>query len=262
MRYEESPVSPEIAPFVERFWSFAVEPHEADEIGHVIPPDGCINIAVVQPAPHAPMIVGLSGPALRAIRLNVHKGALYYGLRLRPEAAGIVSGGQAQGLVGRQCGLYEVNPALAQALMQLAMPDGMAAFAGAVTPLIGAFIRPLPLPDPAVARMVALLMQADPEVGLSDILAAEALSERQMRRRFIRATGLTPKTFARIRRVRRAIVDLTLNHRPNAAEISFAHGFADQPHLAREVRDVFGLSAGLLTQYLNQIIHINLAERS
>ena len=89
-----------------------------------------------------------------------------------------------------------------------------------------------------------------------------AVGERQLRRRFQRETGLSPKVFARLRRVRRACIDLAYRGPGNVATISADHGYADQPHFTRELKAVFGMSPLQLRAYLDQIRHFNLLELS
>jgi hypothetical protein len=65
-----------------------------------------------------------------------------------------------------------------------------------------------------------------------------AMSERTMQRHFLRTTGLTYKSFTQIERARKAMALLQVG-RP-AADVAFALGYADQPHMIRSLKAIMG----------------------
>lgn len=65
-----------------------------------------------------------------------------------------------------------------------------------------------------------------------------AMSERTLQRHFLRTTGLTYKGFTQIERARKAM-SLLQAGRP-AADIAFALGYADQPHMIRSLKAFMG----------------------
>ena len=67
-----------------------------------------------------------------------------------------------------------------------------------------------------------------------------AMSERQLERLFNEHAGIPPKMFARIARFRRAII--SARQGMPLAVAAAAHGYADQSHFTREVRDLTALS--------------------
>jgi len=67
-----------------------------------------------------------------------------------------------------------------------------------------------------------------------------AMSERTMQRHFLRTTGLTYKTFTQIERAQKAIA-LLQQGRPGA-DVAFALGYSDQPHMIRSVKAIMGLT--------------------
>lgn len=69
---------------------------------------------------------------------------------------------------------------------------------------------------------------------------AAGLCPRQFRRRCLLATGLPPKTLARVLRLQRLLPALRLGQ-PMAAVAALA-GFADQAHMARDLRALTGLT--------------------
>jgi hypothetical protein len=69
-----------------------------------------------------------------------------------------------------------------------------------------------------------------------------AMSERTMQRHFLRTTGLTYKAFTQIERAQKAL-SLLQQGRP-AADVAFALGYADQPHLIRSLKAIMGQTPG------------------
>ncbi|MEV0275284.1 helix-turn-helix transcriptional regulator [Streptomyces sp. NPDC050610] len=95
--------------------------------------------------------------------------------------------------------------------------------------------------DPVIARTVEAM-----RAGLSvAALAAEVgLGERQLHRRCLAAFGYGPKTLARVLRMNRAL-DSARAGRPYA-EVAAETGYADQAHLARDVKALAGVPLSVL----------------
>ncbi|MER6263415.1 MULTISPECIES: helix-turn-helix domain-containing protein [unclassified Streptomyces] len=97
------------------------------------------------------------------------------------------------------------------------------------------------VPDPLLRRLVECLDEGRPVAGTADELE---LGARQLHRRCLGAFGYGPKTLARILRLQRALA-LARSGLPYA-ETAVRAGYADQPHLAREVRELAGRPLGRL----------------
>jgi transcriptional regulator GlxA family with amidase domain len=96
----------------------------------------------------------------------------------------------------------------------------------------------------------ARLLDADPALRVDQLARELALSERQLRRRFAAAVGISPKRYARTMRIRRAIA-LARPHRSWAA-IATAAGFYDQAHMIAEFRAVAGATPEALVAELRR----------
>jgi AraC-like DNA-binding protein len=93
-----------------------------------------------------------------------------------------------------------------------------------------------------VATPIARLLAAGATVA--DTAAEVGLSARQLHRRARELYGYGPKTLARILRLRRALA--LLDGGLPAGRVAADAGYADQPHLAREVRTLAGVPLGRL----------------
>lgn len=254
MRYEERPPSPAFARFIESFWAFEA-PAGVEPRPHVIVPDGTVSLSVtdVGPTPH----LMLTGPQTRARRVDVHPRGIYRGARFRAGAVKAVFGVAPGSWVDAVIPLAQFAPGLAAILTagynrQAGLTGFQAQVEAALAPDEAAL-------DAAVVALVAAIAAADGEAPLGGLMAAGALGPRQLRRRFVAATGLAPKTYARLRRVRRACIGLAAQAPVRLAALSLDAGYADQPHFSREMREIFGMSAQMLHAYLRQIAHHNVA---
>ncbi|MEV6180192.1 helix-turn-helix domain-containing protein [Streptomyces sp. NPDC052016] len=90
-------------------------------------------------------------------------------------------------------------------------------------------------PDPELRRLVAALAAGRPVAAAADELG---LGARRLHRRSLAAFGYGPKTLARILRLQRALA-LARAGLPYA-DTAARTGYADQAHLARDVRKLTG----------------------
>ena len=68
------------------------------------------------------------------------------------------------------------------------------------------------------------------------------VSPRQIARMFQRHVGMTPKRFARIRRLQRVLRSAHADPGQDWVVLAAEHGYADQSHLIRDFRDLTGLT--------------------
>ena len=232
------------------YWEFRV-PQETPPFQHTVPPDGGVSWSAKLPEG----LMLFNGPCLVPLQPELRGGDRFWGVRLWPGAstafftrppvelrnrAGLASQWvDAPWLEGlgrplRRCNdQSEAGKVLDRAL--LARLDDA---------------RPL---DGVVMDAVFAILRANGEVAIRAL--ARGISSRQLRRRFKAAVGLTPKELARIRRVRASIISALETTSDPWVELAWAHGYADQAHLAKEFRTLAGLPPKKLRAYLKTIEH-------
>jgi AraC-like DNA-binding protein len=99
------------------------------------------------------------------------------------------------------------------------------------------------LQDDAAPAVLAALNRSDAP-SMPALARQLGLSERTLRRRCETAFGYGPKTLARILRFQRFLRLLRHTAEPRLVDLAAASGFADQAHLARDVRSLGGLTPG------------------
>lgn len=197
-----------VAPALRRWFSAAWTVRPQAGTSHRILPDGHVDL-VWLPGEEAPLV---AGPATRPA--------------FAPPADGVVRGlrfaaGAAPALLG----------VAAHELRDLTVP------------LSALGSRPAREPD-ALVRAGAEALRAEPGLRMSAVAAAVGLSERQLRRRFVDWVGYGPKRYARICRLQRMLA--LAPGEPDGAALAVTAGYADQPHMVREVRELAGVTPGTL----------------
>lgn len=243
--YYELPPPPELAAHVMSFWGFEARlPAGAPHLHHIWP-DGCVSFAV-RIGPGLPGGLVIVGPTTEARRVVVEGGSVSRGMRLRPEAGKTILGFSPARLRD------SVQPAEAGALAaEIAAGDGQTfvdAFRSWIQPRLAT------PPDAALRTAVELAIDSHGDASVAEMAAASALGIRQFQRRFADATGLTPKEYARIRRVRSTLAAVLRGER-SWAVLAHDLGFADQAHMTRELGDVTGFTPTLLEDRLDAIEH-------
>ncbi|MBK3645243.1 helix-turn-helix domain-containing protein [Streptomyces sp. MBT33] len=201
-------------------------------VGRVLP-DGCMDLLwhdgrllVAGPDTHAYVTGGAPG--------------LWTGVRFFPGTAPSILGVPAHELRDRRVELAALRPAAEVRRLT-------ALVAAAPEPALGLEESALRLaaagtsPDPLLRHLVAALDAGRPVGRAADELG---LTARQLHRRSLVAFGYGPKTLARVLRLQRA-VGMARQGVP-FAETAARTGFADQAHLARDVKELAGVPLGRL----------------
>jgi AraC-like DNA-binding protein len=81
---------------------------------------------------------------------------------------------------------------------------------------------------------------------VAELAKSLGLSDRHLRRLVMDETGMSPRRFARIQRFHALLRSADCAARLEWAALAFRHGYADQPHLIREVQDLAGVTPARL----------------
>jgi AraC-like DNA-binding protein len=205
-------------------WRSLVPPGDR---GTRILPDGCLDLIWNDGA------VFVAGPDTVTEVSTAPAGSRFAALRFAAGTGPEVLGVPADELTDREIPLADLWPAaLVRRLAEAT--DPMAALESV------AVARWQP-PDRAMVALSAGARAGRPVGAIADSLG---LSPRHLQRRCKTAFGYGPKTLVRIMRLQRA---LALARRGRAfADVSATAGYADQAHLAREVKALAGVPLGVL----------------
>lgn len=241
MRYFEIQPSPPLTPYVAAYWFFSADAGAAPS-PHSVLPDGCISIAYGARSANGVRWLSLLGPRVTALRVTVLPGQQVWGVRLAPGGGGPLLQLCPAALRDHHGPLREALPDLAEDLEAGLCPCTCSGEITAVFESALARRLPAPAPDPVVREAVGEIVGTGGEVRISALAKPVHLCERQLQRRFRRAVGLTPKEFARVRRLRETAAERAGAGGGSWAALASELGFSDQAHLVREFGGLAGMS--------------------
>jgi AraC-like DNA-binding protein len=227
--YREFPPAPALREHFLCFWSQSVS---SEPCRHLVLPDACIDIVLINDAP--PIVVG---PWTRAFIAHLPPGSLVVGARFHPGAAGGLLSLPLSELLDLSVPLADVwSKDVVGSFSSIAgLPDIRAKRAA----LESAMLRRLSsscAPDRAVAAAIRAFAD-HPEVRIAQVSRRLRMSSRQLQRRFRAAVGYGPKLFQSVLRFQRLLhIAAAANRTGTLVQSSIEAGYADQPHMTREVR--------------------------
>ncbi len=223
LEYSEHPPPRSLSDVVACVWSSRVEGVGTHLLRTL--PDGCVEIAFTADSPTL-----VYGPGAAWADVPLEGGRAYRGIRLRP--------GRAARL-GR-LDLAELSGCVVPAADVLTSPRFDERTAQRWTESVLAHLARFDGPpvDPVVAEAVQGIA-GESRLRLPELARRLAISERQLRRRFVTSVGLAPSTYARVTRMHRA-VRAAFRGDSYWGAIAYDAGFADQAHLSREILALTG----------------------
>ncbi len=227
--YRESPPGAALRLLVECFWTQQPSLRPARVL-----PDACIDIVFSRAGG-----LQLAGTMTRPLVAPAARDA-FVGVRFRPGMACCLLGAPAAALADRVLPLDEIwgkrGRALAERLANSSGPEEMLAHFEAV-------LKPS-RPVSPVQSAIGFLARNAGRVSLKEISRYAGLGERQLRRRCLEETGITPKQLARIARFRRACSSLPPHSKPDWALFAAEYGYYDQSHFIHEFQQFSGYTPG------------------
>jgi AraC-like DNA-binding protein len=208
---------------------------------------------VVRFGPASPrgLDVHAMGVRQRAHRKLIRSGQQAVTAQLRLAAIEAVLGVPASAIAGRVIALEELwgDAATGRLLEQLASAPDLARAAAildrAIAERLGQAAR-LGARDALASDAAERLMSASVNAVADEL----GVSARHLRRVFRQTVGVSPKTFAKLARFRRALV-AAREGQAGWASIAAGAGYYDQAHLIAEFRAIAGVTPGALLQELS-----------
>jgi AraC-like DNA-binding protein len=245
LRREKLPIS-DLRRHVDRVWTNELRgPAQLEVV-----PDGCIDIYWTGSR------LQIAGPNTRVVTTTIASPADLVGVRFRPGVAVRWLGVSAAELLNTHPPLEDVwgQRRTARLSDKLAHARSVTAAAAILEHSLVDRLHRVAPSDPVIDATVAAAAKESPSPnGLVRALIDElGYSERTLRRRCHEAFGYGPKTLGRILRFQR-FLRLLSNGRAPLSLLATEAGYADQAHLAREVRRLSARSPGTLMSELQSL---------
>lgn len=247
--YREHAPPVTLRPFVECFWTREPEPQveTGTPVAHRILPDGCIDI-VFEFAPNggAPESIRAVGTMTRPLVVNAVTDDSFVGVRFRPARATAFLRLPASELTDLRVALDDLwsdAAAVRARFATAAVPTARVAALEEV--LLARFAHGATVDHRDVDEAVRRIIQSGGSLGITKLAPSLGVTRQHLARRFADLVGVSPKTFARIVRVRRVIAAARATPSgdgPNWSSLALDAGYYDQAHLIDEFRELTGLA--------------------
>ncbi len=258
--YRELLPSPDTAHLVFLYWEFANHP-DGDDFFHEAMPDGTVSIIYNRNNRSGCQRLIVAGIRTEAAKYPILAGDVYLGMRIAPAACSTVlrcdpKAFEMENFLKK--GAFEfLKSGMIDAFAKCRnLEDASEVFDGKLKSL---GILPSQLDD-MVAQSVSMIEESGGAVRISKIADALGVSVRHLQRRFRECSGITPKQYARIRRLYRTATVLTDNDSVNLADLAANMGFADQAHMSRELATLTGRPPHSFAKQVRTIFHGDLAK--
>jgi AraC-like DNA-binding protein len=187
------------------------------------------------------------GPRRHAVWLRFQGRVDQVNISFFPGAAGVFVDVAMPELVGRMAPADDVWPRdFREAVAELEPLPPERRNSG-LADLLLARLEPRREPDLRVREAVRLIQASRGRVTVRWLAGRLDLSVSQLERSFTRHVGLGPKLLARQARVCALAAEAMRQARPGWALLAAKYGYADQAHLARDFRELTGLTPSGLT---------------
>lgn len=114
-----------------------------------------------------------------------------------------------------------------------------------------------PKQDPAISCAIAFLQRGVP---VAEVVCRLGLLPKTFVRRFSNQVGITPKRFARVRRLQRVLRSLRNSAEVDWCALAAEHGYYDQAHLVHEFRELADITpSGYKPQSSQRNNHVPIA---
>lgn len=184
----------------------------------------------------------LGGPRATFYLRDVSSASSSVGAAFTPGAVTAITGVCARELAERHTSLEDIWGRAARELRERLQ---QAADPGARLDVLEAFlIARLPAVrgvHPAIAHALDRVATA---TDVRQLVVESGFSHRRFIELFRSAVGLPPKLYARVLRLQRALELASAPGRGSLADLALDAGYADQPHLNRDFRELAGISPG------------------
>jgi AraC-like DNA-binding protein len=242
--YTEWRVAPAMQSAVACVWVAQLGAQGERHVQRVIP-DGCIDLLFSEGE------LTIAGPDTCSVEVDAVPNRTIVGLRFRAGQAPAVLGIPASELLDQRVEASEVLgharlPALLDALRAAQTARTAAAH---LEHAVSGWLREQLPADALVARAIRELQAPGADCSVAALARELGVSERQLRRRFVHSVGYGPKLLERILRLRRFIAAAACARAKSLAGLALAAGYADQPHLTRECRELTSLTPTQLLGY-------------
>lgn len=237
---------PALQESVEMLWAIPSQTRKAaqhpETSCHELFPDSTVNLVFRFSNAGCRMV--LVGPNTEKSSVEVAPGSEYFGFKFHTAQVPRLVDATPHELINNACDLTHLQgeriELLAERLLEQPCAESRRAL---MEGLLRKAQTPL-LRDERCRRAAALLEKQQGRLQVRDLAFHMGLSPRSLERMFRAHLGMVPKHVARLVRFKHLVKGLRSGGFPNLAELALHCGYTDQSHMAREFKEMTGLTPG------------------
>lgn len=257
MEYVEHPAPSDLRRYVQCLWELRDD--APDDAIRAIYPDGRCELLAELGVPlrfygpggeiRADQALCFAGQQLGPIRLQATGPVHCIGVRLAPAASALVAGARLPELRDRAPDLHTIDGDFAEDFRRA---TEACAASGSPEPLWRLMRERCPafVLDAIVERAVEALDAAEGDLRISDLAKRLDIGLRTLQARFLRAVGMGPKEYARVRRLQALLRTLDAGQEA-IIDAAARHGYSDQAHATRDLLHWTGTTPARLVRALH-----------
>ncbi len=192
--------------------------------------------------------LAFAGQQLGPIRLQAAGPVRCIGVRLAPACGGLLAGARLPALRDRTPDLQALDAGFAGRFLAAARALAHGQAAEPIWDLLRARCAGF-APDPLVERAVERLDAQACDLRIAALAQELGIAQRTLQARFLEAVGMTPKEYARVRRLQ-ALLHTLDAERTAIADAAARHGYSDQAHATRDLARWTGSTPARLVRAL------------
>jgi methylphosphotriester-DNA--protein-cysteine methyltransferase len=237
--YVEHAPPPALREYVECFWTRGKA--EPSERHHVIP-DGCIDLVMAYESVAAtenPAATLAVGTMTRPLSVSATEAGAFVGVRFWPGRALPFLGVPACEITDLRVAVADLGGREARGLASI-QHGALAGWRADLEALLTRRLASAAPVDRTVDAALGAILRAAGNLSISALAPALGVTRQHLARAFALHVGVSPKTFARVARVRRILARARVASVVDWTALALDAGFYDQAHLSGEVRELTG----------------------
>ncbi|WP_248927899.1 AraC family transcriptional regulator [Paenibacillus hamazuiensis] len=246
-KYIEFKPSPALMSFVSCYWasepSFHPDSANNDGIDRVLP-DGCTDILFEHDIKGNRYHIRYYGVFDRPfpIAYDDKRPVRKFGVRFFPGGAYPFMRTPVAEFTGRYCALDAIWPNIAEEIGEkLFAQESMEEKVRIIEHyLLTIAQRNRPVDDPLMANLLYRIFVSEGKTGVCELAESEAVSARQINRKFEQWIGFSPKKFSEIVRFQAVVGDIRRRKKTDWRMLALDHGYFDQAHMIRDFKRFYG----------------------
>lgn len=256
MEYLEHTPPPDLRRHVQCVWELRDD--APDDAVQVVYPDGRCELLAELGVPlrfHGPdgevradQAFCFAAQQLGPIRLQATGPVHCIGVRLTAACSGLIAGARLPALRNHAPDLHALEDAFAMRFQAAAQASADAKSPGPLWELMRSRCAAFE-PDAIVEQAVDALDAAEGDLRIADLAKRLGIAVRTLQTRFLHAVGMTPKEYARVRRLQALLRTLDAEH-AGIADAAARHGYSDQAHATHDLARWTGTTPARLVRAL------------